>query len=343
MTQDSTLHLYGVIEKFDTVDGHLIVTGIASTEDVDNAGEVVSADAMRKAIPSYLLSGTVREMHQPIAAGKPISAFVDEQGRTHLTAKIVDVGTIEKIKQGVLKGFSIGGKALAKAGKTITEILLKDISVVDVPCNSSCMFEIIKFDKPGDKCSDKGCKNHSESAVEKCGTCKSSMQKNMSEEAMKKMDSLAATVESLAKTVETLAKASPPQFLVDGKPVDIAKVLVSLGDLEKRAVETQKQVESNERTSIIAKMETQGRVAFNPASGVAYTRAEIDALPLDILKFAAANSPAIPLQARAIYKGEQDPKTIDPNLKGSDLVVKSWEREYGSLDAMNAKANSRGN
>lgn len=343
MTQDSTLHLFGAIEKFDAVDGHLIVTGIASTEDVDNAGEVVSADAMRKAIPSYLLSGTVREMHQPIAAGKPISAFVDEQGRTHLTAKIVDVGTIEKIKQGVLKGFSIGGKALAKAGKTITEILLKDISVVDVPCNSNCMFEIIKFDKPGDKCSDKSCKNHSESAVEKCGTCKSSMQKNMSEEAMKKMDSLTAMVESLAKTVETISKASPPQLLVDGKPVDIAKVLGTLGDLEKRAVDTQKQVEANERTSIIAKMDNQGRVAFKPDSGIAYTKAELDTLPLEILKFAAANSPSIPLQARSIYKGEQDPKTLDPNLKGSELVQKAWEREYGSLAQMNDNANRRSN
>lgn len=339
MAQESTLHLFGVIEKFDTVDGHLIVSGIASTEDVDNAGETVTADAMRKAIPEYLMSGTVREMHQPIAAGKPISAFVDEQGRTHLTAKIVDVGTIEKIKQGVLKGFSIGGRAISKVGKVITALSLKDISVVDVPCNSSCLFEIIKFDKPGDKCTDKGCKNHHEAAIEKCGSCKSSMQKNMSEEAMKKMEALETMVNNISKSLETMSKASPPQLLHDGKPVDIAKVLGTLGDLEKRASETQKQVEANERTSIIAKMENQGRVAFNPTSGVAYTRAEIDALPLEILKFAAANSPAIPLQARSIYKGEQDPKLVDPNLKGSDLVVKSWEREYGSLAQMNARAN----
>lgn len=337
MAQESTLHLFGVIEKFDAVDGHLIVTGIASTEDVDNQGDVVSAEAMRKAIPSYLLSGTVREMHQPIAAGKPISAFVDEQGRTHLTAKIVDMGTIEKIKQGVLKGFSIGGKALAKVGKTITELSLKDISVVDVPCNSNCLFEIIKFDKPGDRCTDKGCKNHHEAAIEKCGSCKSMMEKTMSEEAMKKVDSLAAMVESLAKTVETLTKAQPAPLLHDGKPVDIAKVLGTLGDLEKRAADTQKQVEANERTSIIAKMDSQGRVAFRPDNGIAYTLAELTALPLDILKFAAANSPAIPLQARAIYKGEQKPDDIDKSLKGSDLVVKAWEKDYSSLAAMTAR------
>lgn len=329
------LHLYGAIEKFDAVDNSLIVTGIASTEDVDSAGETVTAGAMRKALPSYLQSGTVREMHQPIAAGRPMSAFVDDDGRTHLTVKIVDPVTIEKIKQGVLKGFSIGGKALAKVGKSITELLLKDVSVVDVPCNSQCVFNVIKFDAPGDKCSDASCNNHHEAAVKKCGSC---MSKSMTEQAIQKLDSLAATVATLAQTVETLSKAQPVPIIVDGKPVDIAKVLSDVGELQKRATETTQQVQANERKTIIAKMDTEGRVAFK-SDGVAYTVDDLGKMDLGILKVLSVNAQALPLQAKAIYSGEQKPNAIDPKLKGSDRVEKAWESDYGSLDAMRQRFN----
>lgn len=331
-----TLHLFGAIEKFDLIDNSLIVTGIASTEDVDSAGETVTADAMRKALPSYLQSGTVREMHQPIAAGRPMAAFVDDDGRTHLTVKIVDPVTIEKIKQGVLKGFSIGGKALAKAGKVITELLLKDVSVVDVPCNSQCVFNVIKFDAPGDKCSDPSCKNHSEAAVKKCGDC---MSKSMTQDAITKLDTLTATVESLAKTVKTLSEAQPAPITIDGKPVDIAKVLSDVGELQKRANETTQQVQASERKNIIAKMDTQGRVAFNPTTGVAFTMKELNELPLDTLKFAAVNSPVLPLEAKAIYSGEQKPTDLDPKLKGADRVEKAWELEYPSLEVARQRHN----
>ncbi|MDE2106135.1 MAG: hypothetical protein KGL39_53425, partial [Patescibacteria group bacterium] len=131
MSKASGLTFYGDIQKLDPVEDYLMVSGIASTQAVDADGEVVTAEAMRKALPSYLQAGTVREMHQPIAAGKPVSAFVDDEGRTHFTAKIVDKDTIKKIKEGVLKGFSIGGRKIKKVGNQITELLLKDISVVD--------------------------------------------------------------------------------------------------------------------------------------------------------------------------------------------------------------------
>jgi hypothetical protein len=178
MSADSQIHFYGEIKKFDLEsDGSMLVSGIASTEAVDSQGEIITADAMRKALPAYLQKGTVREMHEPLAAGVPVAAHVDDDGKTHFTARIVDAGTIAKIKAGVLKGFSIGGKALAKIGNKITEILLKDISVVDIPCNPESYFSIIKFDRQVEKCSDSSCKNFDESAVEKCGMCKSKVQK----------------------------------------------------------------------------------------------------------------------------------------------------------------------
>lgn len=137
----------GDILKWDEQsDGTLIISGIASTQDLDAQGEIVSADAMRKALPEYLRAGSVREMHQPIAAGRPLSAFVDDEGKTHLEAKIVDKGTCQKIKEKVLKAFSIGGKSLSKTGNTITSLSLREISVVDIGANPNATFDICKFD-----------------------------------------------------------------------------------------------------------------------------------------------------------------------------------------------------
>ena len=330
MTANNQVHFYGAIEKFDAADdGSLLVSGIASTEAVDAQGEVVTADAMRKALPAYLQKGTVREMHRPLAAGVPVSAHVDDDGKTHFTARIVDAGTISKIKAGVLKGFSIGGKAMKKVGQTITELLLKDISVVDIPCNPESYFTVIKFDKPGDACNDPQCKNHHESAVEKCGICKSNEhEKNMSAELTQKVDALAETVNTLAKSVETLTKAAP---------VDLTKVLADIGDLQKRAEAAQSAAATGERTNLISKMAGEGRVAFKE-DGTAYTDEELSKLELPILKVLAKNSTVLPLKAQAIYKGGSKPK-FDPALKGSQLIEKVWEQDYGDLEAMKARFN----
>lgn len=321
-----TIQFYGQIQKFESADdGSLMVSGIASTEAVDADGEVVTAEAMRKAIPSYLQSGTVREMHQPIAAGCPISAFVDDDGKTHFTAKIVDKGTIDKIKSGVLKGFSIGGKTLKKVGNKIVEILLRDISVVDLPNNPESFFTLIKFEK-------------SEKPMKKCKHCGDEIKKNadgdgytdhdcdgIKEEKanMKKFDDLVATVGNLAKAVETLSKQTPP---------DLTKVLADIGDLKKGISDSQAATLAAERKSIIQKMDSEGRVAFDE-SGVAIKRDDLEKMDLPMLKFAARNSAVVPLVAKAIYKGVDKP-ALDPKIKGTDLITKSWEADYGDLNKM---------
>jgi hypothetical protein len=327
MPDDSQIHFYGAIEKFDTVaDGSLMVSGIASTESVDHDGEIVTADAMRKALPSYLQSGTVREMHQPIAAGCPISAHVDDDGRTHFTAKIVDTGTIAKIKANVLKGFSIGGKSLKKAGNKITELLLRDISVVDLPNNPETVFNIVKFEKPFEqKLEPKEPKiepNHS-----------------MTPEELQKMDTLTKTVETLSDKVETLSKSTPTI------PVELTKALADIGDLQKVIGDTQAKQIDFERASIISKMEGEGRVVFNEL-GVACKPEELQKMELPVLKLIARNAATIPLTARARYFGGSpddvkkfvaaDGKTP---LTGAALVEAGFDAAgYDDLDKMIARA-----
>ena len=145
----SKVRLYGSIEKVDEQeDGTLIVAGIASTEQVDSQGEIVTRAAMTNAIPDYMKFGAVREMHQPMAAGTALKCSVDENGVTHLEAHIVDPVAVKKVLAQVYKGFSIGGKVKSRDEvnkNTITGLRLTEISLVDVPANPGAVFSIAKL------------------------------------------------------------------------------------------------------------------------------------------------------------------------------------------------------
>lgn len=120
-----------------------MVYGIASTPDLDTQGDIVSLEAIKNALPEYMKYPTVREMHQPKAAGKTISTKVDEQG-LYIGAKIIDRDAWEKVKEGVYGGFSIGGSIVHQEGNVIKEMDLVEISLVDSPANKSAKIELWK-------------------------------------------------------------------------------------------------------------------------------------------------------------------------------------------------------
>lgn len=119
------------------------VSGYASTPALDLDGEIVSLDAIKKALPGYWEYRNVREMHTNSAVGVGKEANIDEKG-LFLTAKIVDDAAWQKVVEGVYKGFSIGGRKLAKNGNVITEIDWIETSIVDRPANPECKFDVAK-------------------------------------------------------------------------------------------------------------------------------------------------------------------------------------------------------
>lgn len=143
--------LYASICKTDVQpDGSLHVWGYASTEARDSAGEVVTANAMRAALPDYMKWGAVREMHQPKAAGTALEAYIDNDGRTFFGAKIIDSEAIKKIEADVYKGFSIGGRVTSRDmndESIITGLNLIEISLVDRPCNPDAVMTMYKVDE----------------------------------------------------------------------------------------------------------------------------------------------------------------------------------------------------
>ena len=129
-----------------------IVSGFATLDNVDRQKDVVDTDASIKAFETF--RGNLREMHQPIAVGK-VTNFKEEQffdketGQTYRGVFVdtyVSKGaqdTWEKVLDGTLSGFSIGGNITkvdqVQKGddmiRVIKEYELVELSLVDSPAN----------------------------------------------------------------------------------------------------------------------------------------------------------------------------------------------------------------
>lgn len=148
------MRLYGAIQKVEPQDdGTVRVYGIATSEAVDEQGEIVRADAIRTAIPDYMRFPALREMHQLSAAGSTLEAEVGEDGTTRIVAHVVDPVAVAKVRNQVYRGFSIGGRVTQReAGnpKTITGLVLNEISLVDRPANPEAIFDCWKAAMPPD-------------------------------------------------------------------------------------------------------------------------------------------------------------------------------------------------
>jgi hypothetical protein len=133
------------------------VSGFATLDNVDQTGDVVTAEASLKAFESF--RGNIREMHGSNAVGKMVSfkpeTFYDPKAKEFYNGVYVDAyiskgaqDTWEKILDGTLQGFSIGGKisesdnevnkATGKSVRFIKEYSLIELSVVDSPANELC-------------------------------------------------------------------------------------------------------------------------------------------------------------------------------------------------------------
>jgi HK97 family phage prohead protease len=131
-----------------------IVSGFATLDNVDRQSDIVTAEASAKAFAKF--RGNIREMHQPKAVGKMV-AFKEDKYFDPETKKMysgvyvsayVSKGaqdTWEKVLDGTLSGFSIGGKMnkwddaydekMDSTVRIIKEYDLFELSLVDTPAN----------------------------------------------------------------------------------------------------------------------------------------------------------------------------------------------------------------
>jgi ribosomal protein S20 len=140
------------------------VSGFATLDNIDQTGDVVTAEASLKAFESF--RGNLREMHQSIAVGKVVSfrpeTFYDQKSQKFYSGVYVTSyiskgaqDTWEKVLDGTLSGFSIGGrikesdnevnKATGQTVRFIKDYDLIELSIVDSPANELCnIFSIEK-------------------------------------------------------------------------------------------------------------------------------------------------------------------------------------------------------
>jgi hypothetical protein len=150
-----------------------LVSGFASLDNADSQSDIVLADASARAFSRF--RGNIREMHQPLAVGKMVNfreeSFTDPKtGQVHKGIYVtvyVSKGaqsTWEKVLDGTLTGFSIGGnvldadtefdKAAGKSVRFIKDYELVELSLVDNPANQ--LANIFSFEKTADGLTVKG-------------------------------------------------------------------------------------------------------------------------------------------------------------------------------------------
>jgi hypothetical protein len=151
-TDGDTVRLSMPLSKIDQE--RRIVSGFATLDNIDKQMDVVTPEASMKAFEKF--RGNIREMHQPIAVGKMIAfkedKYFDPETKKFYNGVYVSAyvskgaqDTWEKVLDGTLSGFSIGGKmnkwddaydeSMEKSIRIIKDYDLVELSLVDTPAN----------------------------------------------------------------------------------------------------------------------------------------------------------------------------------------------------------------
>lgn len=149
------LYLDTVFTKELSEDGEIqsvMVEGYASTNDIDRAGDVVSAKVWEKGLENYLKNPIILAYHdhtQP--CGRMVEHRADSKGlwiKARISSAAEDV--FKLVKDSIMTAFSIG--FMIKDAEynqdaeifMIKEIELHEISVVPIPCNQNTLFSLSK-------------------------------------------------------------------------------------------------------------------------------------------------------------------------------------------------------
>lgn len=132
--------------------GPLIIEGYASDFGLDRQDEAFEPNAFTDGLKAYLNNPVLLYHHKPdLALGKILDSRLDTKG-LWVRAEVdrPEPGTQEmnyfnKIKSGVIRGFSVGGKfyrRMTAAGPRIFKCDLREISITPMPVNQRMLFAV---------------------------------------------------------------------------------------------------------------------------------------------------------------------------------------------------------
>jgi len=151
------LHIFIPLAKADATER--LVFG-SFDETPDRSGEICDYATAKPAFESWSAElqkvsdgkslGNIRGQHSNIAAGKLVElTFDDDLKKIGFVARIVDDNEWRKVEEGVYTGFSPGGRYAKRwqdgRYKRYTP-QVRELSIVDVPCNPTATFTMVKAD-----------------------------------------------------------------------------------------------------------------------------------------------------------------------------------------------------
>jgi hypothetical protein len=143
-----------------------LVTGIAQAATLDEQGEILEYQASKRAFQQWL--GNIREMHGLSAVAKSVGVVFNDAAQTISVTAYISKGaedTWTKITEGILRGFSVGGRRIKSVMRKASEFpawvlqgvkhipemirftsewIMTELSLVDSPALPQAVFEMVK-------------------------------------------------------------------------------------------------------------------------------------------------------------------------------------------------------
>ena len=151
---EKIFNLTSTFKSLEKEDGSVVIRGMASTNDIDRAGDTISPEAWSKGgLKNFEKNPIILFNHdydRPI--GRATGLKVTDKG-LELEAKIsksAPANVCELVKEGILGAFSVGFRVKdADYLKETDGLMIKDaelfeVSVVSVPCNQAATFSLSK-------------------------------------------------------------------------------------------------------------------------------------------------------------------------------------------------------
>ncbi len=160
----------------------LTIGGYASIEVVDKQNDLITLEALEKAVVEFMQKKSYRNVmsnHSNVQVGEVVEQYRDTNGVLHKTG-VDNVGfyvvikmrdDIEKakeiargIRKGTLRSFSIGGQAISKKQRNseeygeyneIDSLELHEVTICEKGINPEAKFDILKHENGGDNLSEK--------------------------------------------------------------------------------------------------------------------------------------------------------------------------------------------